>query len=248
MINFNHDKNIHSLKGATCAFQFLFPEKQPESLIDVGCGAGFWLATAQAAGVGRLLGLDGILADKPFVDKALIRQVDFSAPFFLKDQAKFEVALCLEVAEHIYERSALDFISSLVKLSDVIVFSAAIPAQPGQHHVNLQWPVYWQTIFNQNGYYCDDSIRWKIWNESLIEVWYRQNVFIARKDPAKAGLEPRILPVIHPEMLIYLSPGNQSVLRVAKGALSKAFATALSYIRAQAKAANARRGSRNRIN
>ena len=53
------------------------------------------------------------------------------------------------------------------------------------------------------GFSCSDEIRWKIWNESRIEPWYRQNLFIARRS-AEAGTEARILPVIHPEMICYL--------------------------------------------
>ena len=31
-----------------------------------------------------------------------------------------------------------------------------------------------------------------------VEPWYRQNLFVAVKDPVKAGKEPRIPAVVHP--------------------------------------------------
>ena len=90
---------------------------------------------------------------------------------------------------------------NLVAHSDRVVFSGACPGQSGQHHVNCQWPEYWQSLFNAVGYTCDDSIRWKIWNIDEIEPWYRQNMFVATRTPDRAGEEPRIKAVIHPQML-----------------------------------------------
>ena len=87
---------------------------------------------------------------------------------------------------------------SLVRHTDVVLFSAACPGQFGQHHVNCQWPGYWQNLFNERGYACCDDIRWSIWSDERIEPWYRQNMFIARRDMALAGKEKRLESVIHP--------------------------------------------------
>ena len=65
----------------------------------------------------------------------------------------------------------------------------------------FQWPEYWQRLFNGHGYACDDSVRWLIWESREVEPWYRQNVFIAARDPENAGNEPRIRAVVHPEMI-----------------------------------------------
>jgi hypothetical protein len=114
---------------------------------------------------------------------------------------RFHVALCLEVAEHLEESDGERLISALTAHADTIVFSAAAPGQPGQHHVNCQWPEYWQRLFDERGYVCDDSIRWTMWHDPLIEPWYRQNCMICKRDAALAGSEPRIRPVVHPDML-----------------------------------------------
>ena len=68
-----------------------------------------------------------------------------------------------------------------------------------------------QKLFNRTGFYCDDSLRWKIWEDQRVEPWYRQNIFIATKDAEKAGQEARLRPVIHPEFLYggnYLTDRN----------------------------------------
>jgi hypothetical protein len=124
-------------------------------------------------------------------------QVNFSERFRL--DRRFDLVLCLEVAEHLEGAQAEILIDSLVCHSDVVLFSGAAPGQPGQHHVNCQWPEYWQHLFNTRGYVCSDRIRWTIWNDSRVEPWYRQNIFVASLNPTAAGKEPRILPVRHPE-------------------------------------------------
>lgn len=200
-INYTHHENIHSIDGASKCFDHLFSTKLPESIIDVGCGAGFWLAAARSRGVKKILGIDGILVENPEVPKELIKQVELSSEQSWEIHEKYEIAICLEVAEHLSKDTGSNLIRKLSNIADTIIFSAAIPDQPGQHHVNCQWPLYWQNEFNKNGFYCDDSVRWEIWDHADIEVWYRQNIFIARKDSKRAGHEARILSVIHPDIL-----------------------------------------------
>lgn len=45
-------------------------------------------------------------------------------------------------------------------------------------------------MFNRHAYSCDDAVRWPIWDDSTIEPWYRQNMFIAQRDPVAAGGMP----------------------------------------------------------
>ena len=118
---------------------------------------------------------------------------------------RFDVVLCLEVAEHLDSHFGPVLFDSLVRHADVIVFSAACPGQPGQHHVNCQWPSYWQKLFNERGYVCSDDIRWRMWTDDSIEPWYRQNMMIARKDHASAGKENAIESVIHPSMMSFFN-------------------------------------------
>lgn len=199
-IDYDHNRNTHSLEGAAAALSTILGSNRPESLLDVGCGAGTWLRAAMELGIANVLGVDGIVLDQGRLQVAstLIERLDLSKPFDLG--RRFDVVLCLEVAEHLPAASSDDFISSIVSHSDSILFSAACPGQPGQHHVNCQWPAYWQSVFNNNGFACDDNIRWQIWDNSRIEPWYRQNIFWAHREPENAGREPRLKAVIHPGM------------------------------------------------
>jgi hypothetical protein len=97
--------------------------------------------------------------------------------------AKSDLALCIEVGEHIPERRARHLINILVNLAPVVLFSAALPGQGGTHHVNEQWPSFWQALFSQHNYLRIDTIRPKIWLNNNIEWWYKQNlVLYANKD------------------------------------------------------------------
>ena len=213
-----HD--LHTVTGALNALRLIFPKEMPHSLLDVGCGWGTWVRAAMDLGVSDVMAVDG----------ADISQTNFLCPYELFRrqnlceswdlERRFDVAVCVEVAEHLPPESAPILISSLVAHSDCVLFSAAAPRQPGQHHVNCQWPKYWQELFNHHGYACDDTPRWKIWEEGDIEPWYRQNLFLARRAPDRAGHEQRIRAVVHPDMLegerhTYCSEIESGVLRTS---------------------------------
>jgi SAM-dependent methyltransferase len=203
-IDYDHSQNVHTLKGAKAALSVLFGSSTPGSLLDVGCGTGTWMQAASELGVADVFGIDGISVSEQLLhcSNSAIERHDLSIPFDLR--RRFDVVLCLEVAEHLTECSALNLISSIVAHADTILFSAACPGQPGQCHVNCQWPAYWQDIFNRQDFCCDDSARWAIWKNADIEPWYRQNLFWARYDPAGAGHEPRINSVIHPALVEHM--------------------------------------------
>jgi SAM-dependent methyltransferase len=199
-INYNHSLNLHTLEGPRTALPALFPDQKPYSLLDVGCGNGTWLKTALEFGIPEVFGVDGVevTSEELHVDRDLIKIQDLRKPWDLNK--KFDVVICLEVAEHLDSNHAETLIASLVKHGTTIYFSAACPGQPGQHHVNCQWPEYWQNLFNEYGYVCEDTLRWKIWDDFRIEPWYRQNLFVAKISLGNAGKEPRIPSVVHPEI------------------------------------------------
>lgn len=166
-----------SERSAHLILSFLFKYFKPNSIIDVGCGAGTWLKAARNLGVNQVLGIDGDYAYSSLViNDIFFEACDLNAPI-VKDK-KFEMLFSLEVAEHLNVGRAEGFIADLCKISDVILFSAALPNQGGTDHRNENWPEYWAKYFYNNGYYPLDFIRDVFWNNDDVEWWYRQNILI----------------------------------------------------------------------
>ena len=72
----------------------------------------------------------------------------------------------------------MSFVEDLTKLSDIILFSGAIPGQGGTNHVNEQWHSYWIEKFLRFGYVAIDCIRPLIWNIHQLDVCYRSGLFL----------------------------------------------------------------------
>lgn len=182
----------------------------PASVVDVGCGVGAWLATFAEHGVDDYLGVDGDDVEPELlqIPRERFRVHDLTEPLDLG--RRFHLALSLEVGEHLPERSAAAFVESLVALAPVVVFSAAIPAQPGEHHVNPQWPGWWADLFGAHGYLAVDCLRRHIWDDRRVEWWYAQNALVYA-DPATLAARPQLrrerelmggapLSLVHPGM------------------------------------------------
>lgn len=211
-IDYNHSQNAHTVEGPHAAFPEIFFAQTPHSLLDVGCGTGTWLKAALEFGVSDIMGVDGVAIppEQLLLPSDCFRQHDLTQPWDLG--RRFDAVLCLEVAEHLEEAYAPTLMDTLTRHSDTIVFSAACPGQAGQHHVNCQWPAYWQRMFNERGYACVDDVRWRIWNKPGVEAWYKQNMFVAHHGPAEAGRERRIQPVVHPAMIPCFRPALQETI------------------------------------
>jgi 2-polyprenyl-3-methyl-5-hydroxy-6-metoxy-1,4-benzoquinol methylase len=151
---------------------------QPISALDVGCGIGTWLAVLQGRGVKDLYGIEGpwLQQQNTVCDPSFLHVMDLEAGFDLG--RRFDLVICLEVAEHISLKSSERFIASLANHSSAILFSAAIPFQGGHHHVNEQFLSYWISLFAARGFQALDIIRGEIWDDHQVLWWLRQNTIL----------------------------------------------------------------------
>lgn len=210
-----------SLSSARQVVPVLISLLEPRSVVDLGCGIGAWLTVFKENGVSDIQGIDGDHVDRKAL---LIPQDRFTARDLgrqLTLDRRFDLAVSLEVAEHIDASAAGTFIDSLTRLSDTIVFSAAIPLQGGEHHVNEQWPEYWRALFEARGYRLVDCLRPRFWSNQKVERWYRQNLLLYVKDehlratPALLAEyeknKDNVLSLVHPD--VYLYPSIPSLLQ-----------------------------------
>ena len=207
-----HDTSIHHSKDAELIVPFIIKLFNPSSVVDVGCGLGHFLKAFIDAGIKDAAGVEGPWLDKTklAIDKVNVVQIrNLEQPFDMG--RRFDIVLCLEVAEHLNEDAAEQFVQILTSHSDIIIFSAAIPYQGGQNHVNEQWTEYWQELFNKHDYKMYDIIRPYIWNIQDIFWWYRQNIVVCIRSGADAKFRTdSINNYIHPEL--YLSKVHRRML------------------------------------
>jgi hypothetical protein len=169
----------------------------PTSVVDVGCATGAWLSVFRDYGISNIAGLDGAYAKSTrlLIPSDCFRPVDLRKPFCLSE--RFDLAMSLEVAEHLPAASAGGFVRSLCQLAPIILFSAAVPGQTGVHHVNEQWPEYWRGLFASQSFRMFDPFRPVLWHDERVAAWYRQNMFLfVQNDILKTDLRFSGLPEV----------------------------------------------------
>lgn len=167
-----------SEKSANVVVPMLMSLFSPQSVVDVGCGVGTWLSSFTRHGVADVCGMDG---DYVSSDALRIPPDRFLAANLLNPlpiNRRFDLALCLEVGEHLPQERSRSLIAELARLADVVAFSAAIPGQGGTYHINEQWPEFWSGHFESQGYKAIDCLRDQIWQNHDVADWYSQNLVL----------------------------------------------------------------------
>jgi len=107
-----------------------------KSLVDVGCAIGEFVAHFHHRHNVFAIGFDGsencLMHMAP---GATIYIHDLRAPLDW-GSPKFDLCMCLEVAEHLEPEYADTLIDSITSLSSMVLFTAATPNQLGTGHVN----------------------------------------------------------------------------------------------------------------
>ncbi len=225
---------------------------------DVGCGSGAWLAQLRRLGVETTLGVDGeyvdpawlLIPSDDFVARDLSRQpldldrllrehgLDSSDWRSARGPGRpFDLALCLEVAEHLPAEAAPGLVETLTTASPVVAFSAAIPHQGGTHHVNEQWPAYWAELFAARGFTVVDPLRDELWGDPRVDYYYAQNLLLfvdadqldryPKLAAAHTDARPEALARVHPRKWIEVHDPKRQLLRPLLKALPHAVKNAL---------------------
>ena len=159
---------------------FLAALLKPRSVIDVGCGTAEWLAAFAEHGAAHIVGVDG-----DYVPRQMLKIPEESfLPYDLEEplhiDKRFDLAVSLEVAEHLSPERGEAFVEELTALGETVLFSAAIPvqAEPIWGHVNERWQGYWAGLFEEQGYERVDCVRGRFWEDTRVPFWYRQNTIL----------------------------------------------------------------------
>jgi SAM-dependent methyltransferase len=214
----------HMRGGAAVSARALVPIildiHRTRSVVDVGCGTGVWVNAFIERGVVGAIGIDGSYVDSKqlvideahFIAQDLNRKLDtadLGGRFGDKETGRFDLAMSLEVAEHLVPARADSLVRDLCGLSDVVLFGAATPFQGGAGHVNERWQSWWAWKFATNGYDPFDVLRRDIWASPDIAWWYKQNTifYVKQNSPAHGRFAARfgncsgtMFDIVHPEL------------------------------------------------
>ncbi len=193
-----YDENVKvGLAAAKIILPWVLHRTEAKSVIDVGCGSAAWLSIAKRHGCG-VYGVDGNAPDTHvLVDPAEFERADISGGV---DCSGYDLALCLEVGEHLPETSAAALVAGLCK-AKYVLWSAAVPGQRGVNHCNEQWQSWWDRHFLANNYCGSDHIRQIFWDEPDVAPFYKQNMAVYAQpiDLLHAGMLPGVKDEVHPE-------------------------------------------------
>lgn len=164
---------------------------EPSAVLDVGCGQGSLLASLATRRPGmRLVGIEDSAAALARarargVNVAALDIAGASSPDIEAAATRlgsFDLAICLEVAEHLPGWHSGKLLRLLTRAPRVL-FSAAHPNQGGVLHVNEQPPEYWIGRMRALGYGL--SARDAEFRARLAEIdlppWYAENAHIFEK-------------------------------------------------------------------
>ena len=133
----------------------------PESVVDFGCSIGTYLESFLKNGC-RVRGFEYAFEEcLPQIQKVegleeFITFGDVTTPIVLSE--KFDLAMSIEVAEHIPESKSDALVDNLCNAAlKNIFFTAARPGQGGTGHINLQEKSFWINKFIERGWSLDEE-------------------------------------------------------------------------------------------
>lgn len=159
------------------------------SVVDFGCGSGTWLRAFRAGGAETVYGIDQF--DPAGVEMLIApgeyRRADLTGE--LRLGRDYDLAISLEVAEHLLPQASRTLVANLVRASGRVLFSAATPGQGGVDHVNERPLADWVALFAEHGYAASDFVRAGIAERGLeVEPWYRYNTLFFFREADAASL------------------------------------------------------------
>ena len=147
----------------------------PSTVLDIGCGPGIYVDALRTHGIqARGVDIDERVKDKPYLK--------YQSVFDLVDTDLADTVICLEVAEHIDERSAEQVAAQVARcVGKTLIWTAAQPEQGGIGHINCQPKEYWDAKLTACG-----LVRNHTAEAAMLEFitsgphmgWFRNNVML----------------------------------------------------------------------
>lgn len=164
----------------------------PKRIIDFGCGTGD-LAKAFASQGVVVEAIDGY-SNPDFSNynnirftKVDLNDIEATNAYLKQFDIKFDLAISIEVAEHLNPDISLSFINWLTTSADVIIFSAAVHSQDGDGHINCRSRSDWYNMLKHNSFIIADTLRQHFKLNHNLGLWHKLNIIdYLHKDSAFA--------------------------------------------------------------
>ena len=161
---------------------------KPNSVIDVGCGAVALLAQLKRHGL-EVRGFEYSDAGIARCREKGVRVEKFDLESEGVVRSSSDVTVSFEVAEHLPEALADNYVRIISQFSPVVIMSAATVGQGGLDHVNEQPREYWIEKMQQRGFDYDEEASRQVraeWAEVGVASWYVSNTMIFRRRTPQA--------------------------------------------------------------
>ncbi|MEO1638213.1 MAG: class I SAM-dependent methyltransferase [Pseudomonadota bacterium] len=163
------------------------------TVLDVGCGQGVWARRfAEEPNVAEAVGVDGDYVDRQALAISPDAFVAHDLTTSLDLGRRFTLALSLEVGEHLPPAASATLVETLVGHADIVMFSAAVPGQGGEHHINERPLEDWRKEFARHGYVAFDFVRPRLAGQKHVEPWYRYNILLYVKEDRSPDLPQEV--------------------------------------------------------
>ena len=167
------------------AAKMIWQHFKPTSVVDFGCAEGLYLKVFQGMGC-RVVGVEGTDHWMPSLQNNIgngALKEDLRIPFDLGD--RFDMAMSVEVLEHLEEEYALVAVQNICRHSDLL-FITASPKRGGTNHVNPQPKPYWIERFEAQGFEYREKLTEEMqlwpWPDRL--RWLREDLMLFRRSDA----------------------------------------------------------------
>lgn len=154
-----------------------------ETVIDIGCGNGLMLLPLLRVGK-TVWGVDASLSALSTADPLVLPYIgmaDLRQPVELPPS---DLAICIEVGEHLEKEHADTLIQSVVTAAKTwVFFSAATPGQGGMAHFNEQPHEYWIEKFKAQGFDLkkDETASMREYLKGIAACWFTNNALIFKR-------------------------------------------------------------------
>ncbi len=131
---------------------------QPKSVLDLGCGAGFWLDAFARAGIGDVQGVEApeFLQTAGATRHASVLGADLGR---FRASRRFDACLCIGVVQRLPRETGEAVLRAAADASDTIVFSAPVPGIGLPGHITERPPARWYEFLWELGFAAHDEIR-----------------------------------------------------------------------------------------